>query len=148
MWATLQKPEHFPYCIKKEIQLLAFKLKLPIEFNCLLGLAKGEFEKTSRRTALPVYVNPHTSPVFLIVADCVLYIELRGIPRLVLVFEMIWVSNLYCDAHCTYTVSFHRGKWIDVKLQLLKFKPSFIQLFWPRLISVLIAFSAYKETKS
>ena len=24
------------------------------------------------------------------------------------------------DANCTYTVSFHRGKWIDVKLQLLE----------------------------
>ena len=25
------------------------------------------------------------------------------------------------DANCTYTVSFHRGKWIDTKLQLLEF---------------------------
>ena len=24
------------------------------------------------------------------------------------------------DADCTYIVSFHRGKWIDVKLQLLE----------------------------
>ena len=24
------------------------------------------------------------------------------------------------DSSCTYTVSFHRGKWIDMKLQLLE----------------------------
>ena len=63
------------------------------------------------------YVNPRTSPVYLIAADRVLYIELREIPRLV-----FSVESQICDfdAHCTYTVSFHRGKWIDVKLQLLE----------------------------
>ena len=25
-----------------------------------------------------------------------------------------------CDANCTYTVSFHRGKWINMKLELME----------------------------
>ena len=48
-----------------------------------------------------------------------LHIELREIPRLVLSDDLSHKFVDY-DAHCTYTVGFHRGKWIDVKLQLLE----------------------------
>ena len=33
---------------------------------------------------------------------------------------------VYCDANCTYTVSFHRGKWIDMKLQLMEVLAEFV----------------------
>ena len=48
-------------------------------------------------------------------------IELREIPHIVLsVRDDLSHKFVDYDAHCTYTVSFHRGNWIDMKLLLLK----------------------------
>ena len=33
------------------------------------------------------------------------------------------------DANCIYTTSFHRGKWIDMKLQLLEVIAEFHTVF-------------------
>ena len=77
----------------------------------------------------------------LIAAGCELYIELctREIPCLVLsLFQTVWIANLLTVilavlAYC----NFRGGKWIDVRLQLLEVVVEVMQLFWPRLVSIL-----------
>ena len=52
------------------------------------------------------------------------------------------------DAHCTYTVSFHRSKWIDMKLQLLEVLAEFHTVVLPTPNLPYFSVLAYKETKS
>ena len=53
------------------------------------------------------YVNPRSSPVYLIAADRVLYIELREIYTSLSSFvDDLSLKFVDYDAHCTYTVSF------------------------------------------